>query len=73
MFCLMIGMWYNNMITVKELELMCSYISSEYGHDSKVCIKMYDDEGNFKGGDYALVVEHSNDGTLYISNEIKKR
>ena len=52
---------------------MCSLISTEYGHDSKVCIKMYDDEGNFKGGDYALVVEHSNDGTLYISNEIKKR
>ena len=59
------------MITVKDLEMICERIGREHGHDSKVCIKIYDDEDNFREADYARCLEVSNDGTLYISNQMK--
>ena len=51
--------------------MICERIGREHGHDSKVCIKIYDDEDNFREADYARCLEVSNDGTLYISNQMK--
>ena len=57
------------MITVGELKNICAYLEREYGSDSKVCIRILDNEGHAKEAGYILDFFFTKEGTLYLTDK----